>query len=592
MGIEDVEFGFEPSEYQKRIFDFIVHGNGNAVISAKAGSGKTSTCVEAIKLIKPKNKVIFLAFNKSISEELSRKLKKYDNVEVRTSHSLGFAIIRNNVEGDVEIDEYKYRKYVKENILELSPIAPGIPLVNKHNYVENIISLVDFSRYNLAQTSDDVKRMSEKYDIPLMYDECDVAVKVMEWGKTVINVIDYTDMVWLPVELSMSAKGFQKDFVFIDECQDQSLMSIELFLKCFKRGSRFIAVGDEKQCINVFSGASEDAFRFMKEYPKTTLFELPICYRCPRKVIELAQGIVPEIVPRDDAPDGFLIPQCRTSIFKSGDLVLCRSKGPLVKTYTKLLRKGIQCHINGKDIGSNLKDLIGDIDMEELGVSLKSDGVFVRLYDKLFEMRNAFMKNNGLDYQDATLTSYVMDRYDMISALSVLAEKCETKTELIEYIDKMFDDTRTGVILSTVHKAKGLEANDVYILCRSSMPLKLAKKEWEIEAEQNLIYVAYTRAKNRLGFVSEDEIRPFGISNGPDAILKELGIIEDIVCGILGKTPVNSADSADVSRFNLNNGITEIEDEHANDNFNVMQSEQSEDENDAGLLSELDSLIS
>ena len=110
MEINEFDFGFTPSPYQEKIFDFIVHGNGNAVISAKAGSGKTSTCVTAIKLIKPKNKVMFLAFNKSIAEELSQKLKDYPNVEVRTSHSLGFAIIRKNVAGEVELDQFKYRR--------------------------------------------------------------------------------------------------------------------------------------------------------------------------------------------------------------------------------------------------------------------------------------------------------------------------------------------------------------------------------------------------------------------------------------------------------------------------------------------------
>lgn len=67
MEIKDIDFGFTPSIYQEKIFDFILHGNGNAVISAKAGSGKTGTSVASIKLINPKKKVMFLAFNKSIA---------------------------------------------------------------------------------------------------------------------------------------------------------------------------------------------------------------------------------------------------------------------------------------------------------------------------------------------------------------------------------------------------------------------------------------------------------------------------------------------------------------------------------------------
>lgn len=589
MEINEFDFGFTPSPYQEKIFDFIVHGNGNAVISAKAGSGKTSTCVTAIKLIKPKNKVMFLAFNKSIAEELSQKLKDYPNVEVRTSHGLGFAIIRKNVEGEVELDEFKYRRYVKSNISELTTIDVTLTKNQLYNYIESICALVDFARFNLAQTAEEVKSLAVKYDVPIFFDECDVVIKVLEWGKTELNSIDYTDMVWLPVELSMTARAFQKDFIFIDECQDQSLMSIELFLKCFKRGTRFIAMGDEDQCINTFCGSSEEAFQYMKDYPKTTQFDLPICYRCPKTVVELAKTLVPDIKCREDAPKGDIIEKCWTSSLQSGDMVLCRSKAPLLKVYTKLLRKGIQCYIKGQDIGTNLKKLIEEVDIEELNTNLKSDGVFVRLYDNLFEIRNKLMESKGLDYQDATLTNYITNRYDMIKALTVLAENYTTKTELLSHIDEIFDETREGVILSTIHKAKGLEADNVYILCNSSMPSSLAKKEWEKNAEQNLIYVAYTRAKKKLGFISEEEIKPFGISQGEDKILNELSLIENLVCRILGKTPVEQKECIEIARFNLNNGFTKIENNHKDDNHKIINNATNDNDNE--LLSELDILL-
>lgn len=589
MEINDFDFGFTPSPYQEKIFDFIIHGNGNAVISAKAGSGKTSTCVTAIKLIKPKNKVMFLAFNKSIAEELSQKLKDYPNVEVRTSHGLGFAIIRKNVEGEVELDEFKYRRYVKSNISELTTIDVTLTKNQLYNYIESICALVDFARFNLAQTAEEVKSLAVKFDVPIFFDECDVVIKVLEWGKTELNSIDYTDMVWLPVELSMTARAFQKDFIFIDECQDQSLMSIELFLKCFKRGTRFIAMGDEDQCINTFCGSSEEAFQYMKDYPKTTQFDLPICYRCPKTVVELAKTLVPDIKCREDAPKGDIIEKCWTSSLQSGDMVLCRSKAPLLKVYTKLLRKGIQCHIKGQDIGTNLKKLIEEVDIEELNTNLKSDGVFVRLYDNLFEIRNKLMESKGLDYQDATLTNYITNSYDMIKALTVLAENYTTKTELLSHIDEIFDETREGVILSTIHKAKGLEADNVYILCNSSMPSSLAKKEWEKNAEQNLIYVAYTRAKKKLGFISEEEIKPFGISQGEDKILNELSLIENLVCRVLGKTPVEQKECIEIARFNLNNGFTKIENNHKDDNHKIINNATNNNDNE--LLSELDILL-
>ena len=449
--------------------------------------------------------------------------------------------------------------------------------------------MVDYARFNLAQTAEEVQLLATKYDVPVFFDECDVVIKVLEWGKSELNRVDYTDMVWLPVELSMNAKLFQKDFIFIDECQDQSLMSIELFLKCFKRGTRFIAVGDEDQCINTFSGASEEAFQYMKDYPKTTQFDLPICYRCPRSVVELVRNLVPEIKYREGAPEGVIQDNCWTNMLNSGDMVISRSKAPLLQVYFKLLRRGIKCHIKGKDFGVNLKKILEEIDCEELNTNLKADGVFVRLFDNLFEMRNKIMAKNGLDYQDATLTSYVTERYDMINALRILAENYVTKSELIEHIDEIFDENREGVILSTIHKAKGLEADNVYILCNSSMPSKLAKKDWEKVAEQNLIYVAYTRAKKKLGFISEQEIKPFGVAQGPDIILKELGLVENLICRVLGKEPTEKKESVEVSRFNLKNGITQIDDEHKDDNFKTIETNEVNEDNN--LLQELDDLL-
>lgn len=65
-------------------------------------------------------------------------------------------------------------------------------------------------------------------------------------------------------------------------------------------------------------------------------------------------------------------------------------------------------------------------------------------------------------------------------------------------------DNKDAVLLSTVHKAKGMEADNVYILYPSLMPWVVARKQWEKEAENNLIYVAVTRAKKTLNYIAEE----------------------------------------------------------------------------------------
>ena len=96
---------FKPSAYQQAIYDFMANENGNAVIDAVAGSGKSTTIVNALKLIKPNTSVLFLAFNKSIVEELRSKSKD-DNAQIMTIHSCGWRAIMRHY-GNVRMNPNK-----------------------------------------------------------------------------------------------------------------------------------------------------------------------------------------------------------------------------------------------------------------------------------------------------------------------------------------------------------------------------------------------------------------------------------------------------------------------------------------------------
>lgn len=144
-----------------------------------------------------------------------------------------------------------------------------------------------------------------------------------------------------------------------------------------------------------------------------------------------------------------------------------------------------------------------------------------------------------------------MEEYDVINSLLILSDKIKTKKKLIEHINSIFGIQNDGIMLSTIHKAKGLEADNVYILCRSSMPSKLAVSDWEIEQEKNLIYVAITRPKQKLGFISEKEIPPTGSSQDPLIILNDLRLIEHQVCVILHKEPMKEDENIEISKLRV-----------------------------------------
>lgn len=569
---KEIEFGFEPSEYQTEIFNFIQHGVGNCVIKAGAGAGKTLTAVTSMKLIPNKQKCLFIAFNTSIVEELSKKLETYNNVDVRTIHSLGMLILKKCLEHDFEIDDYKYRSYVKNNINTLTNVIEENNL-NKNEtnqYLENIIELINLCRFNVAQSEKEVKKVASKYLIPIAYDECKVVVKCLKWGKKHISTIDFVDMIWLPSELSLLPKGLQYDWIFIDKSQDLSMAAVHLFLKCFKRGTRFVSIGDENQSINQFAGSSDEAFNYLCCYPNTKIFTLPITYRCDKKITEFANKIVPTLLCRKEAEDGKIKTDVRISYLKSGDMVLARTKAPLIQLYTRLLRRNIKCYIKGSEIENNLLKTISHVNTKELNRDLDKDGLFVRLYDNMFNERNKLMESYNLDINDATLSSYIMGIYDTINSLYILSENKTTKTELTEHIEKIFDNEKEGVCLSTIHKAKGLEADNVYILCHSTLPSKFAKSKWEIEQERNLMYVAYTRAKHCLGFIDEKEIPPFGGVSENNDIMTNLNVIENKICRILNKKPTQELSKSEIAKHNIKSA-TKIVDIHQYNNKKILK---------------------
>ena len=535
---------YEYSKYQKAIFDFIQTGIGNAVVNAKAGSGKTTTMVEAAKLISQNENVLFVAFNKAIEQELTERLTGYDNILVKTFHSLGFSILKENIGfcADININEYKYIGFINKHLHE---IAPNSSFLNKNDlkiYKSNIKQLVDFARYNLAQSPDEIEKLCDKYGIDVISDECEVVPVILDWGKSVVSEIDYTDMVWMCIERDFITRRLLFDYIFIDEAQDSSIMQQALIKKCFKRGTRFIAIGDEFQCINAFAGADQDAFKKFIQEPNTTQLDLSISYRCPKKIIQLAREATgADIEAKDDAIEGEIRRDVNPYEPQNGDMVLCRNTAHLVKLYMKYNAVNKKSYIKGRSIGEVFKSYVIETGQPHLSWDMTCDGVFPRLYERLFNMIEREMEQNCLEYEEAIKTHKIVDMIDSIKALEVLAEGLTWTEDLLKKIDIIFtDNDGEGVCLSTVHKAKGLESDNVYILCESLMPSKYATKKWQIIAEENLIYVAITRAKKTLNYISEKSF-PANLYGDNGDITKELEyqrVRMNRALGIKG-TPVN-----------------------------------------------------
>ena len=529
---------YEPSQYQKAIFDYIQHEKGNLVVEAAAGSGKTYTLVKALSLIPQDKRVLMTAFNKDIVKELTKKVKEFPNVEVRTLHGLGMILTTRGLRiGGMKPEGYKYTQLIynhwqdltKTNINKLSRNA-------RKSFVENTKKLVDFGRFYLATTRSEMIELMTKYDIPCVADEVDVALKVMAIGGKNLDSIDYTDMIWMPHIYDLHLQECEYDFIMVDECQDLNVAERNLVLRCLKEGGRLIAVGDSNQCIYGFSGSDPDSFRAIQSIPNTVSMPLSISYRCPESVVKFAQNLVPSIEAKQGAEEGVILDCVSLDDVHDGDMVLCRNNAPLLQVYCKLLEQGKRAYIRGSDVGKNLQNIVIGTHKDYLYTNLKQDGVFIRLYEDLFNSRKAIMERYGISQEDAMKHETIQAKLDMIRALEVLGADLTTTEELTKKIEDIFpkNDKGEGIMLSTVHKAKGLEADNVFIACASLMPSKSALDEWQVQQERNLMYVAYTRAKKVLGFLNEEETPDF--DNFSSKLEAKLRQAEMMVAAILGKT--------------------------------------------------------
>jgi superfamily I DNA/RNA helicase len=548
---------FTPSPYQQGIYDFITKGTGNAVVSAVAGSGKTTTLINALNLIPSELNVLFLAFNKSIAKELAERVpKNSSNIEVRTLHAYGYFSLTKSHK--CEIDNYKYKKLLNDIILysestdlkflkEYKFKPSQIKMVDnflfeesekdlildKVAYFSRVQKLCDLGRLDLIDLKNQDKgieqllQLCEKHNVEIINGECYRAWILINLGASYTEKADFTDMVFLPNHLDLQTQKY--DIVFIDECQDLNACQRELMKKAIKPNTgRFIAVGDPAQAIYGFAGADSDSFQKLIDIPNTITLPLSVCYRCGSDIIEYAKRLMPQIEPSPNATKGLIDHDFSYKNIVKGDMVICRNTMPLVSLCMKYLKQGKKAYVMGTDISASLISMVESCRRKTEEFSCEN--IFARIYQEKNKLVKNIISKQKCTEQEAKENSLVVTYMDKISTLETLSNGCVTGDELIGKLKMIFSDDSDGICLSTIHKSKGLEADRVFIIHEDLMPSKHAKKDWEKAQERNLMYVAYTRAKSVLGFVTDFDAYSEHDSKENDIVIKEGGFV-----GVIGE---------------------------------------------------------
>jgi superfamily I DNA/RNA helicase len=493
----------KPSRYQQKILDWIRTSTGNATCNAVAGSGKSTTLyLAAQELLKTgisPSQIKIIVFGKTNADDLIRKFGSQWQNSISTLHSIGWTILKAHLGiGRGTIDEKKYRTiarswgYIGKHGLKKQGV-----LENEGDFLQ-ILNLLRMN--NACPNSFSIRAIAEHHGMIINdYEKLAIAIQsTLEIGidqAKYRHIFDFTDQIWLPVY--WNAQAPQRKFVMVDESQDLNTCQTEIAIKLGKQG-RILGVGDPKQSVYGFAGADCNSYENFKTRINAIELPLSICYRCPASHINLVNKIFPDI-PIEASPtaETGTIEKVDELHPITGDLILCRTTAPLVQACIRLIGEGIAAKVKGKSIGEGLKTEAENI------ANLANFS-----YSRLFDFCYRYLEIKATKWQKLENREQLMlNLYDKLQALMAIAnsnQQFQNINQLTEYINRLFSDDHAPVTLCTVHRAKGLEADRVWIIEPDIMPtIWKNQQDWQREQEHNLLYVALTRAKQKLFIVGD-----------------------------------------------------------------------------------------
>lgn len=480
------------SKFQLDIFNEVENGDSNIVISAVAGSGKTTTIEECLNIIPHKSDAIYLAFNNTIVDEMKNRLRSTTTL-ITTMHSFGWKAIMRHTNFKANLNKSKSYKYI-EIVLKKNNIKDE---KLKSYYFYMMSNMLDLIRQNLICDFDEIIQLGIKYDFLLGEPDVMMISETLSMMNKDKREYDFTDMIYRVVVDKIKLPKY--DFIFVDESQDLSKCQQQIVSKIRKINGRMIAVGDPKQAIYGFAGSDNNSYNNLKYmFDNTVELPLSVNYRCGKEIVKEAQKINPQILPAPKAKNGIVRNGFVTEIINS-DWVLCRNLKPLVQLNLFLLDRKIKSYIKGYDIGIGLIRVLDKSSKSRVENVLKS-------YENEIHKEMVKMKKNGV--KNPKNSEKIDNMNQKLEILKILSKDLLFTVDLIKRIKQIFKESGEGVMLSTIHKSKGLENHRIFFLLPNLIPNQFATQAWQLEQENNLLYVAITRAKNELIYINEDEFKP------------------------------------------------------------------------------------
>ncbi|ORT61257.1 ATP-dependent DNA helicase UvrD2 [Streptomyces sp. CB03238] len=525
--------------------------HGPVCVLAGAGTGKTRAITHRIAygvragILQPSS-VLAVTFTNRAAGEMRGRLRQLGagGVQARTFHSAALRQLQyfwpKAVGGELP-------RLLERKVQLVAEAAARCRIRLDRNELRDTTSEIEWAKVTQTVPADYPAAVAKAHrDAPRDPAEIGQIYSMYEQLKRDRGAIDFEDVLLLTVGILQDRHDIadqirrQYQHFVVDEYQDVSPLQQRLLDLWLGDRDSLCVVGDASQTIYSFTGATPDhLLNFRTRHPNATVVKLVRDYRSTPQVVHLANGLLAQargraaehrlelISQRDPGPEPVYteyadepaeaegtarrIRDLIAAGVPAGEIAVLYRINAQSEVYEQALADaGVPYQLRGAE------RFFERAEVREAGIALRgaaraggNDSLLDDAEDLPSQVR-AVLSTKGWTTEPPAGSGAVRDRWESLAALVRLAEDFTrarpgaTLGDLVAELDEraaaQHAPTVQGVTLASLHSAKGLEWDAVFLvgLTEGMMPITYAKTDEQVEEERRLLYVGVTRARLHL----------------------------------------------------------------------------------------------
>lgn len=531
MDPEEFLAGLDPEQRQAAVS--LV---GPTCILAGAGTGKTRTVTHRIAYGIAKghfaaNRVLALTYTSRAAGELRARLRQLGipGVAVKTFHAAALSQL-----------EYFWPQLAgvpAPNVLTsksklIASAAEALKLQFDAAMLRDVAAEIEWRKYTMRSMAQYEQIMESRPTITgLRTNQLLALMQSYEDLKIKAQKLDWEDVLILTLGLlqaeprALAHVQQQYRFFTVDEYQDISPLQHALLETWLGDRSDICVVGDPNQTIYSFTGASSGyLLEFMSNYPDATVVNLSKNYRSTGRIIAMANQVVSgetsmdelvsqttlgvppiEVVARDTTDEAkqiaASIKQQLSRGIPANEIAILYRVNSQSEIFEKALGDlGIEYQVRGGERFFNRPEILQVVRLVRAETILPSE-------KPLYQLVSDACRELGWKAKEPSEAGAVREKWEALNSFLAIVDEMPPNSsvddfvkEIDERIRSQHEPVKAAITISTIHAAKGLEWDCVYLagLNEGFLPIAYAKTEPALHEERRLFYVGITRARKEL----------------------------------------------------------------------------------------------